>query len=44
MLFFAAKIWFKSKDRPDYLKPNEVYLEITRDAFMELKTMVSVTN
>lgn len=42
MLFFAAKIGFKSKDRPDYLKPNEVYLEITRDAFMELKTFIEI--
>ena len=29
------KIGFKSTTRPSYLEPNEVYLEITRDAFNE---------
>ena len=36
------KIGFKSTERPDYLEPNEVYLEITRDAYMELKTFIEI--
>ncbi|GAB6109037.1 GNAT family N-acetyltransferase [Fusibacter bizertensis] len=31
------KIGFKSTERPDYLEPNEVYLEITRQSFNERK-------
>lgn len=31
------KIGFESTERPNYLEPNEVYLEITREAFNEKK-------